>query len=97
MNTSGPDSVRSLRAIARRVANGDVVVPGELADVLETIGPSTDDFVVGRALRSFSRHPEPYGAADRRRVFHAARALADRLEDERPPSSRAPLAKACPR
>jgi hypothetical protein len=68
--------------LARRAAQGETVTPAELSDVLIPLGPFTDDFVHLRALYAIAREPDLEGYAVRRRLYHAARALANRFDLE---------------
>lgn len=78
-----PHPVQALRMIARRAAQGETVTPAELERVLGPLEPFTDDFVHLRALHAIAREPDLDGYAVRRRLYHAARALANRFDLEK--------------
>ncbi len=73
------ESVRDLRGLARRVARGEPVAPRDLDGVLRAMGRSVDALPAGRALRSLALGDSLEGEPARRRVFHAARALAEQI------------------
>jgi hypothetical protein len=77
-----PHPVRALRMLARRAAAGETVTPRELSDVLGPLEPFTHDFVHLRALHAIALEPDLEGYAVRRRLYHAARALANRFDLE---------------
>lgn len=82
-NMNSLEPVRALRSLARRAAQGELVAAADVTQVLDALGPMSLDFVYGRALHSLVRSGELQDHAARRRLFHAARALAERLDQER--------------
>jgi hypothetical protein len=82
-NPNSLEPVRALRSLARRAAQGESVAAADVTQVLDALGPMSLDFVYGRALHSLVRAGEIEEPASRRRLFHAARALAERLDEER--------------
>jgi hypothetical protein len=77
------DTVRTLRTLARRAAQGDTIASSDVMALLDALGPLSLDLVYGRALHSIVRTGDLHEAPTRRRLYHAARALAERLEQER--------------
>jgi hypothetical protein len=78
-----PHPVQALRMLARRAAQGETVTPEELERVLGPLEPFTHDFVHLRALHDIARLPDLDGYQVRRRLYHAARALANRFDQEK--------------
>lgn len=75
-----PPPVGALRKLARRAAQGEPVTAKELDDVLVALEPLAGDLAPMKTLQAIARAPGFDEAGVRRRLYHAARALANRLD-----------------
>ncbi len=91
---SSDEIVRTLRMLARRAAHGELVASSELLALLDALGPPTVESVCARVLRVLAGAGDLREPSRLRRCYHAARALADRLERESPREGRLQLAQA---
>jgi hypothetical protein len=77
-----PAPVGALRKLARRAAQGEPVTAKELDDVLVALEPFARDLTQLRTLQAIAKAPAFDEAGVRRRLYHAARALARRIDLE---------------